>query len=96
MEKKHFYVYIATNQRNTVLYTGITNEIHRRMFEHQEKVNKGFTEQYNVNKLVWFHTFDSPDEAIAAEKKIKGWTRIKKIALINEMNPTWRDFLSSC
>ncbi|MBI4098544.1 MAG: GIY-YIG nuclease family protein [Candidatus Magasanikbacteria bacterium] len=94
--EKQFFVYIATNKRHTVLYTGITNNVHRRMFEHKEQTIDSFTKQYNVNKLVWFQIFQNPNEAIAAEKKIKGWIRIKKIALINEMNPTWRDFLSSC
>lgn len=93
--EKRFYTYIATNQRNTVLYTGITNHIYRRMFEHGTQMQHGFTQQYNVNKLVWFQEFDTANEAIAAEKKIKGWTRAKKIVLISEMNPEWRNLLSS-
>ena len=71
MEKK-YYVYIAANSRNTVLYTGVTNDINRRMFEHKNKLIKGFTEKYNVDKLVYCEGFNSPEEAIAAEKRIKG------------------------
>ena len=93
MEEKHYYVYIATNKRNTVLYTGITNDPARRMFEHQNKIIKGFTAQYNVAKLVYCEEFNSPDEAITAEKKIKGWTRTKKIKLIKAQNPDFKDLL---
>jgi len=91
MEKK-YYVYIATNQSNT-LYTGVTNNIRRRMLEHKNKLIKGFTEKYNINKLVFYQEFNNPEEAIAAEKKIKGWTRKKKIELIKSMNPGFRDLL---
>lgn len=88
---KKYFVYIATNQVNTVLYTGVTNDINRRMYEHQQKLIPGFTSKYNVNKLVFFEEFYTPNEAIAAEKKIKGWTRIKKINLIKSMNHDFKD-----
>lgn len=88
---KQFYVYIATNKGNTVLYTGITNNLLRRMFEHKNKIVKGFTEKYNIDKLVFYDTFDNPQEAIEAEKKIKGWLRIKKINLIKSKNPEFKD-----
>ncbi|HOX41009.1 MAG TPA: GIY-YIG nuclease family protein [bacterium] len=86
-----YFTYIMTNKYNTVLYVGVTNNLERRVFEHKSKIVKGFTEKYNINKLVWFQAFNSPEEAIAAEKKIKGWTRSKKIALIEKENPNWKD-----
>jgi len=75
------------------LYTGVTNNLERRIFEHKNKLIKGFTSKYNVNKLIWYEEFNSPEEAIAAEKKIKGWTRQKKIDLIKSMNPEFRDLM---
>lgn len=89
--KKQYYVYIATNKRNTVLYTGITNNLVRRIYEHKNKLIQGFTAKYNINKLVYHESFNSPEEAIAAEKKIKGWKRYKKIALIKNINPDFKD-----
>lgn len=88
---KSFYVYIMTNKIYTVLYTGITNSIIRRNFEHKSKLVRGFTEKYNVNKLIYFKEFGTALEAITEEKRIKGWTRKKKIDLINSINPEWRD-----
>ena len=90
---KQFYVYIATNKGNSVLYTGVTNNIARRMFEHKNKLAKGFTEKYNVNKLIFYEVFNNPQEAIEAEKKIKGWSRIKKLALIEKDNSGWENLL---
>ncbi len=89
-----YWVYIATNKSNT-LYTGMTNNLSRRMYEHQYKIVSGFTAKYNINKLIYFQEFNTPEEAIAAEKKIKGWTRKKKIQLIKSINPTFRDLLES-
>jgi len=91
---KQYYVYIITNQRNTVLYTGVTSDLYKRMYEHKEKLVKGFTQKYNINKLVYYEVFSHPEEAIGAEKKIKGWTRNKKIDLIKSINPEFRDLLS--
>lgn len=88
---KHYCVYILTNKTNKVLYTGITNNLLRRVYEHRNKLVKGFTEKYKVYKLVYCESFNNPNEAIAAEKKIKGWLRRKKIALIESKNPKWRD-----
>ena len=90
-----YYVYIATNIKNTVLYTGVTNNLDRRMYDHKHKTVKGFTEKYNINKLVYFETFNLIEDAILYEKKIKGWLRKKKIKLINEMNPKWRDLMKN-
>lgn len=86
-----FFVYIMTNKVHTVLYTGVTNNILRRNYEHKNKIVEGFTKKYNVNKLVFYKEFATALEAIAEEKRIKGWTRQKKINLINSINSTWRD-----
>lgn len=88
-----YFTYIATNKNNTVLYTGVTNNLERRMYEHSNKLTKGFTAKYNVKKLVWYERFQTPYEAISAEKKIKGWKREKKITMIQTMNPNFCDLL---
>ncbi len=92
---KTYYVYIATNQRNTVLYAGITNNIQRRMFEHRKGEVEGFTKKYRINKLVFCENFNNPEDAIRAEKKIKGWLRKKKIELIKIKNPEFKDLLAN-
>ena len=81
-----YYVYILTNAYNKVLYTGVTNDLERRRYEHKQKNIKGFTQKYNVDKLVYFEQFDFIDLAISREKQIKGYSRAKKIALINKRN----------
>jgi len=86
-----YYVYILTNEHHTVLYTGVTNDLERRCYEHKHKLIKGFTQKYNVDKLVYFEQFDYIDLAIAREKQVKGYSRVKKIALINQMNKEWRE-----
>ena len=87
-----YYVYILTNKHNHVLYTGITNDLERRVYEHRHnKDKKSFTYRYNVNKLVYFEEGDSVDGAIFREKQIKGYRREKKIALIEKINPEWKD-----
>jgi len=90
---KVYYVYILTNKYNTVLYTGVTNDLERRMQEHRSPDNRGFTSRYNVQKLVYYETFDDVVEAIAREKQIKGGSRQKKIDLIVGSNPWWNDLL---
>ena len=90
MEHRYF-VYIMTNQHNTVLYTGVTNDLVRRVFQHREKTLPGFTSRYNVDKLVFFEETSDVLAAIAREKQIKGGSRRKKIALIEGLNPGWRD-----
>jgi putative endonuclease len=90
---KQFYVYIATNYKNTVLYTGITNNVARRIYEHRNGLIEGFTKKYKINKLIFYETFNNPIEAIQAEKTIKGWTRQKKIDLIKLKNPDFNDLL---
>ena len=86
-----YYVYILTNTHHTVLYTGVTNDLERRCFEHKQKKIKGFTQKYNVDKLVYFERFDFIDLAIAREKQIKGYSRMKKVALIDQFNKEWRE-----
>jgi putative endonuclease len=80
-----------TNKNNTVIYTGVTNNLKRRVYEHKEKLSSGFTEKYNINKLVYYEIFYNVNYAIEREKQIKGGSRQKKIDLINEMNPEWND-----
>ena len=75
-----------TNKVNNVLYTGVTNNLQRRVYEHKNKLIPGFTAKYNVNKLIFYDVFGRPEEAISAEKKIKGWTRQKKLNLIKSKN----------
>ncbi len=87
---KQYYVYIVTNHTGT-LYTGVTNNLERRVSEHKDKVLPGFTSRYNITRLVYCETFADIREAIAREKQIKGWLRSKKIALIESVNPSWTD-----
>ena len=91
MRSKTFAVYPLTNKNNSVLYTGITNDLRRRISEHQLKLIPGFTKQYNVDKLVYFEWFEDAPNAIAREKQIKAGSRKKKVALIEASNPEWRD-----
>jgi putative endonuclease len=87
---KNYYVYIMTNNSKT-LYTGITNDLNRRVYEHKHKLLEGFTKKYNIHKLIYFELFNNPGDAIRREKQIKGWLREKKIGLIESMNPEWKD-----
>jgi putative endonuclease len=84
-----YYVYILTTVRNSVLYTGVTNDLFRRCSEHKEGMNPGFTKRYNVTKLFFCEIFNSVEMAISREKQIKGMSRDKKINLINNFNPGW-------
>ncbi|MEP1095375.1 MAG: GIY-YIG nuclease family protein [Cyclobacteriaceae bacterium] len=92
MPYKEYYVYILTNYSRTVLYTGITNDIERRVLEHKQKLDpKAFTTQYKVDLLVWFETHNDVDQAIQREKLIKKWRRKWKEDLINKENSNWED-----
>jgi putative endonuclease len=82
-----YYIYILANKNNTVLYTGVTNDLVRRIHEHKNKLIKGFTEKYNVDKLVYYEIFDFIELAINREKQIKGYSRSKKDLLIDQKNP---------
>lgn len=86
----NYYVYILTNRSKT-LYTGVTNDLIRRVYEHKQKLIPGFTQKYNIDKLAYYEESVDVTAAIAREKQIKGWLRAKKIALIESMNPEWHD-----
>ena len=88
---KLYCVYILTNRRNTVLYTGVTRDLQARVHQHREKLMPGFTKRYNVSKLVYYEAGLDPVGAIAREKQIKAGSRQKKIDLVARMNPGWRD-----
>ena len=91
MQNTYFYVYILSNKHHTVFYTGITNDLVRRVSEHRTKVIKGFTQRYNIYKLLYYEVYENPTEAIAREKQIKKYSRKKKFTLIDNLNPEWRD-----
>ena len=86
---RQYFVYIMTNKHNNVLYTGITNDLKRRVYEHKEKLVGGFTKKYNITKLIYYEVFDDPENAILREKQIKAGLRQKKIDPINSMNRKW-------
>ncbi|WP_071885881.1 GIY-YIG nuclease family protein [Hymenobacter sedentarius] len=86
-----YYVYLLTNANHTVLYTGVTNDLARRVAEHKAGVHEGFTKQYNVRMLVHFETYPDINAAIAREKQLKAGSRARKLALINATNPTWKE-----
>ena len=86
-----YYVYILTNKNNTVLYIGVTNDLHRRLYEHKSEQLDGFTKKYHINKLVYYEEYSDVDYAIAREKQLKHWLRSKKDSLIETQNPNWDD-----
>ncbi len=88
---KAYYTYILASQKKGTLYTGVTNDISRRVFEHKEKLTKGFTSKYEIDKLVYYEVFDDVSFAIARESQLKNWKRDWKIKLIEEHNPNWND-----
>lgn len=88
---KTYYVYILTNKSNSVLYIGMTSDLAKRCWEHKSKVVPGFTQKYNVTKLVYFAIFEDAYEAVTYERKLKGWLRRKKIDLISKHNPEWNE-----
>jgi putative endonuclease len=88
---KQCYVYIMTNNNNTVLYTGVTSDLRLRAFQHRQRLCKGFTRKYNIVKLVYYEILQDPYNAIAREKQIKAGSRKKKTELIESMNPEWKD-----
>jgi putative endonuclease len=89
-EGRH-YIYIVTNRDNAVLYTGETDDLKRRVFEHKQRFVKSFSKRYNADKLVYFELADDRLSAVAREKQIKGWLRAKKIKMIESFNPEWKD-----
>ena len=93
--ERQYYIYILSNKNNTVLYVGITNDLVRRVNEHKNKLCKGFTEKYNVDKLVYYEVCDDAISAIEREKQMKGGSRKKKISLVESMNVEWIDLYFS-
>jgi len=89
------YVYLLANKHNNVLYTGVTSDLIRRVYEHKNKLVKGFTQKCNVDRLVYFEACENIVVAIEREKQIKGWSRKKKDDLINALNPVWHDLYRS-
>lgn len=87
-----YYVYILTNKNNSVIYVGITNDLHRRLYEHKTEQIEGFTKKYHLHKLVYFEEYSNVKDAIEREKQLKHWVRNKKNSLIQEQNPNWDDF----
>lgn len=90
-EEKQYYIYIMTNFENGTLYTGVTNDLVRRVYEHKNKLVDGFTKKYGLDKLVYYEVIDSIEQAILREKQIKGGSRKKKLCLINNFNKNWND-----
>ena len=88
---KSYYVYLLTNWNNKVMYVGVTNDLKKRLYEHKNKLVTGFTEKYNLNKLVYFEETQDIHAAIAREKEIKKWQREKKNRIVNLDNPDWQD-----
>ncbi len=88
---RQYYVYIMTNHTNSVLYTGITNDLARRVWEHKGEFVRSFTAKYKVNKLVYYEMTSSVDSAIAREKQLKAGSRLRKMELVDAMNPKWLD-----
>jgi len=86
-----FYTYIVASKRNGTLYTGSTDSITKRIYEHREKLRPGFTAKYGVSILVWYEPHDTRDAAFHRERQIKEWRRVWKLRLVEEQNPTWRD-----
>ena len=91
----NYYVYILTNKYHTVFYTGVTGDLFRRIIEHKIKRNQGFTNDYNVNRLVHYELFFNIDDAIKREKRLKRWNRPWKINLIEQDNAEWKDLAES-
>ena len=89
--EKQYYVYILTNATNVVLYIGVTSDLIRRVYEHKNNFVKGFTQRYNIHKLVYYEVFSDPENAITREKKLKGSSGARKNRLVESMNPRWND-----
>jgi putative endonuclease len=93
MSQQNYFVYIVTNQRHTVLYIGVTNDLERRLNEHSLGRGSQFVQQYNATKLIYFEAYSDAESAITREKQLKNWSRKKKEFLITRSNPEWRDLI---
>ena len=88
---KTFYVYLLCSKRNGTLYTGVTSDLAKRIYEHRNNLVDGFTKKYNVHRLIWYEIHESAESAIIREKRIKKWKRAWKLKLIEQTNPKWID-----
>ncbi|UCH46319.1 MAG: GIY-YIG nuclease family protein [Nitrospiraceae bacterium] len=88
---KNYYVYILSSKRNGTLYTGMTSDLIKRIYEHKNGLADGFTRKYTVHNLVWYELYESAESAITREKQIKKWKRNWKLKLIEQNNPNWID-----
>lgn len=95
MNNKQAYIYILFNKRNGTLYTGVTSNLVKRVWEHKQKIVEGFTQKYNIDKLGYYEIFDDILKAIEREKQIKSGSRTKKIKLIESINPNWQDLYNT-
>ncbi len=93
--EKHFYVYIMTNKKHGTMYIGVTSNIIKRIWEHKNHVVKGFTEKYNLDKLVYYEVHDNAESAIRKEKRLKEWQRLWQVDLVDKFNPEWHDLYDS-
>ena len=91
-----YYVYILTNKTNSVMYIGMTSDLTRRLYEHQNGLVNGFTKKYKTHKLVYIEEYDNVNDCIAREKQLKGWKRIKKNNLVESVNPCWAEMTDGC
>ncbi len=92
---KNYYVYIVSSFKNRVLYIGITSDLKKRIWEHKQKMVRGFTQKYNVDRLVYYEVYDDPQTAIQREKNMKDWKRDWKVKRIENLNPEWNDLYGS-
>ncbi|QAU50052.1 GIY-YIG nuclease family protein [Bradyrhizobium guangzhouense] len=90
-----YYIYILASRRDGAIYVGVTNDLIRRIYEHQIKAVPGFTAKYNITRLVWFEIYDDPISAISREKELKKWKRAWKTQLVEKDNPNWNDLYES-
>ena len=91
VDRKQFFVYILCSKRNGTLYTGVTSDLIKRVYEHKNKLADGFTKKYGVHRLIWYEMHGAAETAIPREKQIKKWNRAWKLELIEQMNPDWKD-----
>ena len=96
MKEHSYYVYILASKRNGTLYSGVTNNLLRRVYEHKKKIHKGFAQKYNVDMLVYYENYTEINLAIAREKQIKKWYRNWKLKTIETFNPDWKDLYYDC
>lgn len=89
--ERQYYVYILANPTNVAVYIGVTGDLNKRVYEHKQRLVKGFAERYGIDKLVYYEVYDDPENAILREKRLKGSSRSRKNRLVESMNPQWRD-----